>query len=592
MRGDKHMGVFETIFRKPKDDLKAEGYFKMLNGYTPVFSNAPESIYEMELTRAAIHSFASFASKLKPEISGTAQKSLERALQFKPNPFMDTSKFIYRIATILSVNNTCFIVPIEDEFGGLIGYYPLLPQRCEVVEYNGAPFLRYTFGSGQKAAIEFERVGVMTQFQYTDDFFGESNAALRPTMQLIATQNQGIINGVKNSASIRFLAKVANMLKPEDITKERKRFTADNLSAENQSGMVIYDAKFVDVKPIESKPFTVNAAQMAQINENVFNYFGTNAGILQNKYTEDEWNAYYEGKIEPFAIQLSLVMSNMTYTARELSFGNAITFTANRLQYASNQTKLNISTQLFDRGLLNRNGVMDVWNMAHVEGGEKYYIRKEYAEVSELGKEVVPNAPVTKDREYRTMIQPLLIPTGTAEKRIDTDFYVEGYATTFDKPYLLYEWDGNKYYERIDRNALVGADMSDVIMQYNHGGKVLARLSNGTLGVEADDNGLFTFADLSKSRAAQDMFEEIKNGLVTKMSWAFRVTEDSYDRDTRTRTILKIAKVYDVSAVSIPANGDTEISARSYFDGVIEKEQQERLERRKKLLKIKLMMEV
>ncbi len=106
------------------------------------------------------------------------------------------------------------------------------------------------------------------------------------------------------------------MLKPEDITKERKRFTADNLSAENQSGMVIYDAKFADVKPIESKPFTVNAAQMAQINENVFNYFGTNAGILQNKYTEDEWNAYYEGKIEPFAIQLSLVMSKYDlYTA-------------------------------------------------------------------------------------------------------------------------------------------------------------------------------------------------------------------------------------------------------------------------------------
>lgn len=93
------------------------------------------------------------------------------------------------------------------------------------------------------------------------------------------------------------------------------------------------------------------------------------------------------------------------------------------------------------------------------------------------------------------MIQPLLIPTA-AEKRIDTDFYVEGYATTFDKPYLLYEWDGNKYYERIDRNALAGADMSDVIMQYNHEGKVLARLSNGTLGVEANDNGLFTFRGL------------------------------------------------------------------------------------------------
>lgn len=200
--------------------------------------------------------------------------------------------------------------------------------------------------------------------------------------------------------------------------------------------------------------------------------------------------------------------------------------------------------------------------------------------------------PMVKDREYRTMIQPLLIPQGTKEKRIDTDFYVEGYATTFDKPYLLYEYDGQKYFERIDRNALVGADMSDVIMQYDHTGKVLARLSNKTLGVEVTESGLFVFADLSKSRAAQDMFEEIKNELVTKMSWAFRVTEDSYDRDTRTRTILKVAKVYDVSAVSIPANADTDISARSYFDGVIEREQQERLERRKQILKIKLMMEV
>ncbi len=386
------MGVFETIFRRPKSNFVPDGYFKMLNGYTPVFTNAPESLYEMELTRAAIHSFANFCSKLKPEMSGSAYRNLEKVLQFRPNPFMDTTKFLYRIATILSVNNTAFIIPLEDDNGGIIGYYPLLPQNCEVLEVKGAPYLRYTFSNGQRAAIEFERVGILTQFQYADDFFGESNAALKPTMQLIHTQNQGIINGVKNSASIRFLAKIANMISPEDIKKERQRFTEDNLSADNQSGMIIYDNKFSDLKQVDSKPFTVNALQMQQINENVFHYFGTNANILQNKYNEDEWNAYYEGKIEPFAIQLSLVMSNMTFTPREIAFGNAITFTANRLQYASNATKLNISTQLFDRGLLTRNGVMDIWNMPNVEGGDKFYIRKEYAEVSELGKEVVPNA--------------------------------------------------------------------------------------------------------------------------------------------------------------------------------------------------------
>jgi len=169
---------------------------------------------------------------------------------------------------------------------------------------------------------------------------------------------------------------------------------------------------------------------------------------------------------------------------------------------------------------------------------------------------------------------------------------VEGYATTFNKPYLLYEWDGVQYFEQIDRHALDGADLSDVIMQYDHQGKVLARLSNGTLGIEPDDNGLFIYADLSKSAAAKELYEEIRNGLVTKMSWAFTVAEDEYNRETHTRTIKKIKKVYDVSAVSIPANGDTDISARSWLDGVIDAEKREALERRKKIIKLLIDMEV
>jgi hypothetical protein len=224
----------------------------------------------------------------------------------------------------------------------------------------------------------------MTDFEYTDDLFGEDNRTLKPTMQLIHTQNEGIINAVKNSANIRFLAKVGNILKPEDIKKERQRFAEDNLSADNDSGMIIYDNKFNDVKQVESKPYTPNALQMELIQNNVCTHFGTNMDIMQNKFNEETWNAYYEGKIEPFAIQLSLVMTNMSFSERERACGNAITFSANRLQYASNATKLSVSTQLFDRALLNRNGVMDIWNMAHVEDGDKYYIRKEYTEVSEL----------------------------------------------------------------------------------------------------------------------------------------------------------------------------------------------------------------
>lgn len=359
-------------------------YFKLLNGYTPIFTSFDGGVYEMDLTRAAINSFATHCSKLKPEIAGSALRHLEQTLQFKPNPFMDTTKFIARIATILECDHTVFIIPLEDKHGALCGWYPLLPAMCEVIEHQGQMYLRYTFGNGERASIEFEKVGILTSHQYKDDLFGENNSTMKPTMQLIHTSNEGIINAVKNSANIRFMAKIGNVLKPEDIKNERDRFTEDNLSADNKSGMIIYDNKFSDLKQVESKPYTPNALQMQQINDNVCTHFGTNMDIIQNKFNEDTWNSYYEGKIEPFAIQLSLVMSNMSYSYRELSHKNMITFSSNRLQYASNNTKLSVSTQLFDRGLMNRNDVMDIWNMPHVEDGEKYYIRKEYAEINKL----------------------------------------------------------------------------------------------------------------------------------------------------------------------------------------------------------------
>ena len=193
--------------------------------------------------------------------------------------------------------------------------------------------------------------------------------------------------------------------------------------------------------------------------------------------------------------------------------------------------------------------------------------------------------PFKTDREYRALAAPLSVQAAT--KRIDTEYYVEGYATTFDKPYLLYEFeDGTKFYERIDAHALDGADMSDVIMQYDHEGRVFARQSNKTLLLIPDHRGLLIAADLGKTDLARGLYQDIEAGMITKMSWAFRVQEESYDRATRTRTILKIKKVYDVSAVSIPANGDTEISARSFASRSYEAEKQERLYKRVQLLKI------
>lgn len=379
------MGLLEKLFPQRALKVMLTDYFRTLNAYTPTFTSFSGGMYEMELTRAAIHSFASMCGKLKPEVQGKAYKNLEKILQFKPNPWMDTYKFIYRIATILEVESTAFILPMyaADEVT-IVGFYPLLPSLVEIVQYNDEPWIRYSFKNGQKAAIELSKVGIITKYQYQDDFFGDGNRALLPTLNLMDIQKQGMEEAIKQSAIIRFMAKTSNVLRPEDIKTERERFSKDNLSADNKSGLLIYDAKFSEMKQLESKPFVIDADQMKLIQTNVYNYFGTNEKILQNSYDENGFNAYYEGKIEPFALQLGLVLSNMMYTSKELSYGNQIMLTSNRLQYASNQTKLQVSSQMFDRGILTTNQVMDIWNMSHVEDGDKRYIRKEYSEVSKL----------------------------------------------------------------------------------------------------------------------------------------------------------------------------------------------------------------
>lgn len=150
--------------------------------------------------------------------------------------------------------------------------------------------------------------------------------------------------------------------------------------------------------------------------------------------------------------------------------------------------------------------------------------------------------PVKKEREYRTLVAPL-VAQSSGEKRIQSECYAEGYATTFNAPYLLYEFeDGTKIYERIDAHALDSADTSDVIMQYDHEGRVFARQSNNTLILEPDVKGLFVAADLSRTDLARGLYQDISAGMITKMSWAFTVAEESYDRETHTRTILKIKR--------------------------------------------------
>ena len=377
------MGAFDFLFKRPKAATEASSYFKMLDGYTPIFTNYDGGIYEMELTRACIHTFANHCSKLQPNVQGADSKGIKTILEGRPNPFMTSAQFLYKVATIYDAQNTCFIAPVLDEFDRLTGYYPVNPAQTEIVETNGVPFLRYRFKNGQKAAIELFRCGVVSKYLYNSDIFGENNRALQATMQLLNMQNQGIAEGIKNSASFRFMATMNNFSKSSDLAKERKNWVNDNLGADS-GGLALFPSNYSNVQQIQSAAKVVDSEQMQIIQTRVLNYFGTNEEVLQNKTVGDAWSAYYEGKIEPFAIQLSQAMTVMTYTEQERKRKNAIVWSANRLQYMTNVDKLQVSSQMFDRAILSINDVMDIWSLPHVPDGDKRFIRKEYIEISQL----------------------------------------------------------------------------------------------------------------------------------------------------------------------------------------------------------------
>ena len=379
------MSLFDKIFgNRPKEKGVYQGAFKMLNGYTPHFSSFGGSIYENELIRAAINARATHISKLRVEMTGAARPALRSKMKHAPNQWQTWSAFLARTSTILDIHNSAIIIPIYDQYGEPSGIYCPVPERCEVVQYSDVPYLRYKFSNGQTAAIEMEYCGILTKFQYKDDFFGESNHALYPTLDLIHIQNQGIKEGVKSAASYRFFAQLSNFAKAEDLAKERKRFTKENFSSDAEGGgMLLFPNTYQNITQVKADPWVVDADEMNIIKSNVFEYFGVNEDVLENKAFGDAWSAFYEGAIEPFAIQFSDVMTKMLYTLREQSEGNAVTATANRLQYMSNQDKLNVSAQLLDRGIMSINDVRDIWNLAPVEGGDARIIRGEYYNASE-----------------------------------------------------------------------------------------------------------------------------------------------------------------------------------------------------------------
>ena len=226
-REGRTMGLFQKIFgKRPEPKGEYQGQWRLLGGAEPKWRAAGSDLYESELIRAAVNTIATHCSKLNVVIQGSAKPALRVKLQHAPNEYQTWSQFFYRLATILNIQNSAFIAPVFDDYGQISGIFSLLPSECDIVDYDGVEYLRYHFGRGQAAAVELENCGIMTTRQYKDDMFGDSNRALKHTADLIEIINQGIEEGVKSSASYRFMAKSTNWSKDSDLAKERERFTS------------------------------------------------------------------------------------------------------------------------------------------------------------------------------------------------------------------------------------------------------------------------------------------------------------------------------------------------------------------------------
>lgn len=371
------MGLFEKLFPKKNRFPVGTSRWETLTAYKAAFTTWRGEIYEFDQVRSAIDCLARNTAKLKPEMTGSAKRNLRTILKSQPNPYQTWYQFLYRTRTIWEMQNNAIIIPILDEYDEVVGIFPVLPSECEVVEYKGTEFLRYQFFDRQIAAIELDRCAVITKHQYKDDIFGSKNTALNNTFDLLDLNRQAIKEAIKNASTFRFMGQMDNFAQDADIAAERKRIKEANLS--DRDGFLLLFSNLVkDVKQIDIKPYSIDDKQLALINSNVEKYFGVTEAAIKNDLVGDKAAAFYEGAIEPFAIQLSEAITRMLFTQTERNIGNSFMLTANRIQFMTNSDKLNISSSMADRGLMTVNEIREIWNLPPVEGGDRLIARGEY----------------------------------------------------------------------------------------------------------------------------------------------------------------------------------------------------------------------
>lgn len=368
--------ILSKIFKKR--EKKEVQRIEVLNGRPQSFSYFNGDAYSSDIYRSAVDSIARNVAKLKgmhiirnEKSRSKGDSSLNYILQVRPNPFMTAYDLIYKLCTHYYLYNNAFAYLDKDDKGNLIGIYPLKPLYMEfMVDPSNDLYCKFVFNGNKESIFPFNDVLILRRFFNDNDLLGDDNQAILPTLNLAHTQSEGMENNIKSGGQIRGILKYTQTLAPEKLKQEKEIFVKDYMSMADGGGIIAVDGKYEYI-PVDLKPTLIDEKQLQAIKNKIYEYLGISENIVNSTYTESEWSSFYESVVEPLGVQLGLELTDKVFTRREQRFGNTIIFEANRLEFASINSKTSMIKELIQFGLLSINDARDILNLPPVEDGDR-----------------------------------------------------------------------------------------------------------------------------------------------------------------------------------------------------------------------------
>lgn len=374
--GKERRSLFSTIFGNKKQTEITKTQLQMLNSYNAQFTTLSNNTYDSKVARQCIDRIATHCAKLIPKhikdsISNNIKGNINFLLQNQPNPITTKFDFIYRVISMLYTDSNAFVFIAKDKTGYITGFYPILATNYDLLEdTTGKIYLQFKFVNGKEYTLPYLELIHLRLFYNKHDIFGTNNKVLKTDIDTAHTASEGIKNAIRTSNNLKGILKYTNsMLKEKDIKASKEAFVKDFLNLENESGIAAVDSK-AEFEAVNLKPITLDREQLKQVNNNIFDYFGISEKIVNNSFTTEDWNAFYEGVIEPRAIQMSDAFTNKIFSYKAIKDGHKIVFTANRLQYATLANKISLLKEAGALGLLTKDEAREIIDL-HPLGGEE-----------------------------------------------------------------------------------------------------------------------------------------------------------------------------------------------------------------------------